>query len=177
MENISLKQWIIAGAFSGVVVGTLVFFTVTLRYLFEGYRIFSTYFHTFFNSFLYYVFSGIIIGIILYFIRDKLKQRKLLKCLLVSIGIIFGLFVILLVVFPHRIFFIDSIPFSLVNLTPYFVYGAIAGIIYLLFSSLFVFPTFELFFMIFAPFILAFLISIAFGFLINYFVNRIEKKY
>jgi len=171
MENISLKQWIVAGIKSGIIIGFLFFFLSFLTYTDISLKNIS---FLFTSSFVSDIFLGVIIGIILFFLFNKLSpynklpsKIKLLDCLFVSVPT-----VILIVVFSFLIFtsYLDKwenlwtsslIPFSAIvyiNLTVgYWFYGIIPGIGGLvLFNSL--------------------LIGITFGLLINYFINRTERK-
>jgi len=72
MENISFKQWIIAGTLSGVVIGGLVFF-VGASICISDYDVMLMKFSIF--TFFHYVFYGIVIGAVLFSIRGRLQQR------------------------------------------------------------------------------------------------------
>jgi len=92
MENVSLKQWITAGALSGVVTGILVFF---LQLPFVSDVSLKEISFLLILSLINYIFCGLIAGIILFFVYDKLPLKKRLwKCLIISIILVLLMFFI-----------------------------------------------------------------------------------
>lgn len=160
MENISFKQWIVAGVLSGVVIGILILillFSISFGVPF-GHLLFI--WDVFYSS----IFLGLIIGIILFFVYDKLPcKKRSSKCLLASI-----VTMILMVVFSfsfYYFYFSNVWKGSLIAwLIPFIPIGHILmGMIYI----------FDLFGLIVYPL----LIGAAFGLLINYFITKMERKH
>lgn len=159
MENVSFKHWIVAGALSGVVIGILIL--ILLSSISSG----VPFGHLIFIWDVFYssIFLGLIIGIILLFVYDKLPcKKRSSKCLLTSIAT-----VILMVVFSfsfYYFYFSNVWKGSLIAwLIPFIPIGHILmGMIHI----------FGLFGLIIYPLS----IGTAFGLLINYFINRMERK-
>ncbi len=166
MENVSFKHWIVAGALSGVVIGILLPFLLLFLSLFIYTHIplLKDIYPFLGKSFLSNIFLGVIIGIILSFMyRSPIKER-LHKCLIVSIVIVvlmafLSLFYwvswqkeFLLIPFT----FIAEVYVSIWMFVGYSFGGGLFGM-----ASIFAF---------------LFIIGASFGFLINYFINRMERK-
>jgi len=156
MENISLKQWIIAGTLSGTIIGVIFFFTFT--FIFRG----TSFLYPLFiwDAFFGHIFLGIVIGTILFLVNDKFLKKKLSKCLIVSILSIIVISLLSIYFYAHICF--GPTESLLVHLIPLFPVAIISLATAYYFGVLW-------------PF-LYFFIGIAFGFLINYFINRIERK-
>ena len=163
MENVSLKQWIVAGILSGIVVGILVL--ILLSFISSGVPLGHPIFiwDVFFSS----VFLGLIIGIILFFMYNKLPGKKRLsKCLLISIVTV--MLMIFFSFYFYAFYFdvwegVSGIPW----LIPFVAIGHLhLGMSHLLFEKGF----------LFLWVLPSLLIGAAFGFLINYFISRMERK-
>jgi len=160
MENISLKQWIVAGTLSGAIIGIIIFLIIT--FISSGVPFLDPIFiwDVFFSS----VFLGLIIGMILFLVYNKLPvKRSLSKCLLISIV---SMMLITILSFYFYAFHFELLKnFWIARLIPFFAIGEIYLLIGYFSES---FGNFA-----YLPFIL---IGVAFGFLINYFINRMERK-
>ena len=158
MENISLKQWIVAGTLSGVVVGLLLF--LILSFIFLNIPFWHPIFiwEIFYNS----LFFGIIIGIILFLGSDKLSGgRRLPKYLFVAI-VTSALMAVFSLFFYELFFSVYEGSTWLPWLIPFISIGHLyLGMFYFGFFGFFIYPLST---------------GTAFGFLINYFITRMERK-
>ena len=186
MGNISLKQWIVAGALSGVVIGILVFIILSLLLMSSPYPLEGP-LALYENSFGFiltlfsYLFLGVITGIVLFFMYDRLPLKgRSPKCLLIcSITVVIvGIFLFLLfyIEIVGEVFFIVLIPLF----SPIYLSHTLIGKFFLgsYFYSLdfLARPLKFLITILFFALIPSLLIGIAFGFIINYFITKMERK-
>ena len=158
MENISFKQWITAGALSGLIIGILVFCLLYCIYIGISLRNIS-FFLT--SSLVSNVFLGVIIGIILFFVYNKVYlKRTLFKCLLISI-----VTVVLMFLLSYYFFYLYLNKWEdlwISSLIPF------SSVVYINITMIHLLPVLWI-----GPPLLT---GAAFGFLINYFINRMERK-
>lgn len=163
MENISLKQWIVAGVLSGAIIGlpfTLICGSLTSASLLP--LLFKKDFYSFIIlALISYTFIGLITGTILFFIRNMFLKARPLRCVVIATVVNF---LAPMIMYP-------VLPSSQLGWILLFPSGQISWLVGAILSQLI--P--EMIWGVAFPLSLI-LLGIGYGFLIHFFIERMERK-
>ena len=172
MENITLKQWVIAGTLSGAIIGIPLSLNIYLQ-IYDS-DIFSSAILIFFiGSLLIDIFLGLVIGVILFFLRNIFLSPILRWIKYVIVSMVINAFPFLSWGLIVSVKF-DGNPYAIIT-SPFF--GPLGQILwiqsiqslnYYYFSGYFLIEDWRI--------TTCIIIGVIFGFLIHFFITRMEQK-